>query len=442
MIMRLIHPIKQPFADIAKVMTFNERVQRLLGVSLYRNSIYLILNSGILGLTGFFFWVLAARLYPAEDVGLASAAISAMALLTLLSVLGLDYGLIRFLPGSGKKANKIINSCLTVGGITSMALSLIFLAGLHIWSPALIFIRENPIFLIVFLVFTVVSTVVTFVPQTFIAMRRAGFVLAQGLVFSLLRFIPLIFLASLFHTFGIFASWGIALSIALVIAILLFLPRIQPDYRPLPTVSRRAINDMMHFSLANYGANLFWMIPSLVLPLMVVNLLGAKSNAYFYIGWAIANIVYMIPLTVSLSLFAEGSHDEQKLARNATGSLKLVLLLIVPAIIALFLAGDKILLIFGTAYSENATRLLWVLAVSALPVSVNYIYSSIKRVEKRMKSVIGLSAFTAVTTLTLTFVLLPRMGILGAGVSYLVAQAIPASGISLWLLKRHHGQEV
>ena len=199
---------------------------------------------------------------------------------------------------------------------------------------------------------------------------------------------------------------------------------------------------MMHFSLANYGANLFWLIPSLVLPLMVVNFLGAKSNAYFYIGWAIANIVYMIPLTVSLSLFAEGSHDEQKLARNATGSLKLVLLLIVPAIIALFLAGDKILLIFGAAYSENATRLLWVLAISALPVSVNYIYSSIKRVEKRMKSVIGLSVFTAVTTLTLTFVLLPRMGILGAGVSYLVAQAIPASGISLWLFKRYHGQEV
>jgi O-antigen/teichoic acid export membrane protein len=150
----------------------------------------------------------------------------------------------------------------------------------------------------------------------------------------------------------------------------------------------------------------------------------------------------MIPLAASLSLFAEGSHDEQKLVGDVTRSLKLTLLLVVPAIIIFFLAGDKILLLFGTAYSENATTLLRVLAVSALPASVNYIYFSLRRVEMRMKSVVGLSASIAVVTLALSFFLLPRMGILGAGVSYLIAQVIPASGISLWLLKRHRGQEV
>ena len=77
-----------------------------------------------------------------------------------------------------------------------------------------------------------------------------------------------------------------------------------------------------------------------------------------------------------------------------------------------------------------------------LRVSINYIYFSMRRVEMRMKSVVGLSAFIAVATLALGFFLLPRMGILGAGVSYLIAQAIPASGIGLWLLKRHHEQEV
>lgn len=352
-----------------------------------------------------------------ESVGLASAAISAMALLTLFSTLGLEYGLIRFLPNSGEKANELVNSCFTISGLVSVALSIVFLAGLSIWSPALIFIRQNPVFFIAFLAFTTASTLLALAHQTFVARLRAGFALAQGLIYGLFRFIPLIFLASLFHTFGIFASWGIALGIAVAVGILLFLPRIQADYRPLPTISRRAINDMMHFSFANYSANLFWMIPSLTLPLMVVNLLGAEPTAYFYIGWAIANILFMIPLAASLSLFAEGSHDEQKLAGNVTRSLKLILLLVVPAIIIFFLAGDKILLLFGTAYSENATRLLWVLAVSALPVSVNYIYFSIKRVEVRMKSVVGLSAFIAVATLALSFFLLPRMASSGPGLA-------------------------
>jgi O-antigen/teichoic acid export membrane protein len=440
--MGLFSFIKETLTDATKIATSKRRIQELFAISLYRNSIYLILNSGILALTGFFFWALATKLYPVEGVGLASAAISAMALLTLFSTLGLDYGLIRFLPSSGEKANEIVNSCFTISGLVSVALSIVFLAGLSIWSPALIFIRQNPVFFIAFLVFTAASTLLALAHQTFVARLRAGFALAQGLIYGLFRFIPLVFLASLFHTFGIFASWGIAVGIAVAVSIFLFLRRIQAEYRPLPTISRRAISDMTHFSFANYSANLFWMIPSLSLPLMVVNLLGAESNAYFYIGWAVANVLFMIPLAASLSLFAEGSHDEQKLVGDVTRSLKLTLLLVVPAIIIFFLAGDKILLLFGTAYSENATTLLRVLAVSALPASVNYIYFSLRRVEMRMKSVVGLSASIAVVTLALSFFLLPRMGILGAGVSYLIAQVIPASGISLWLLKRHRGQEV
>lgn len=88
--------------------------------------------------SGFFFWVIAARLYPVEGIGLASAAISAMGLLALLSTLGLDYGLIRFLPNASEKAKDMINSCFTLGGLVSIILALAFLAGLNIWSPVLI----------------------------------------------------------------------------------------------------------------------------------------------------------------------------------------------------------------------------------------------------------------------------------------------------------------
>ena len=80
------------------------RLRQHLGNPLYRNSLYLISNSTILALTGFVFWTLAARLYPVDSVGLASAAISAMGVLSLLATLGLDYALLRFLPDSGEQA--------------------------------------------------------------------------------------------------------------------------------------------------------------------------------------------------------------------------------------------------------------------------------------------------------------------------------------------------
>ncbi len=43
---------------------------------LYSNALVLIVNSGLAAALGFLFWALAARLYPAAQVGLASAAIS------------------------------------------------------------------------------------------------------------------------------------------------------------------------------------------------------------------------------------------------------------------------------------------------------------------------------------------------------------------------------
>lgn len=424
LIANLVSFIKETIVGAVKAITSKEGLKSLYGVSLYRNAVYLMLNSAILAFIGFFFWMIAARLYPVEGVGLASAAISAVGLLAVLSTLGLDYGLIRFLPNSGDNANKIINSCFTIGGLVSIALSLMFLAGLPFWLPVLLPIREHPVFFSGFVIFTAACTLYTFTQRSFVAKRRAGFALAEGLIFGLLRFIPLIFLAALFHTFGIFASWGIALGVAMIVGILLFLPRIQAGYRPLPAIDKQAINGIMHFSFANYGANLLWAIPILVLPLMVVDLLGAEANAYFYIGWTIGYLLFVIPITMSFSLFAEGSHNQERLAGDVRRSLKLILVILVPAIILIFLLGGKILLLFGTAYSENATKLLWILAISALPLSINQIYFGKKRVEMRMKNVVGFSAFIAVSTLGLSWFLLPQMGILGAGVAWLLANGL------------------
>jgi len=74
---------------------------------------------------------------------------------------------------------------------------------------------------------------------------------------------------------------------------------------------------------------------------------------------------------------------------------------------------DKILLLFGKACSENATRLLQILALSALPLSINYTYFSMKRVEMQMRNVVGLSLLIAVVTLVLSYVLLPQIALVG-----------------------------
>ena len=51
--------------------------------------------------------------------------------------------------------------------------------------------------------------------------------------------------------------------------------------------------------------------PNLILPIMVLNVLGAEQAAYYYIAYAIAALLFMIPGAISTSLFVEGSHGEE-----------------------------------------------------------------------------------------------------------------------------------
>jgi O-antigen/teichoic acid export membrane protein len=86
---------------------------------------------------GFLFWMVAARLYRPQEVGLAAGALSAIGLLSMLSLLGLDYAMVRFLSHAADPEG-IINSSLTVGICMAVVLSLVFVAGLGLWSPGLL----------------------------------------------------------------------------------------------------------------------------------------------------------------------------------------------------------------------------------------------------------------------------------------------------------------
>jgi O-antigen/teichoic acid export membrane protein len=425
-------------SEVVRIATSKERLKQLLHIPLFSNALYLMMASAGGALFGFFFWLIAARLYSPIDVGLASAAISGASLLAMLANLGLGYGLIRFLPHSGKNASSLINSCFSLGSLTSLVLALIFLVGINLWSPALVFIKENPIYFTAFLLFVLASTLSILTWETFIAERRAGFVLAGGLIFNLLRLPLVILLAAFFHSFGIFTSLTIAVGVALLISVFFFLPQAQPGYRPFFAVNRKVLNEMLHFSFANYLAILFWTAPGLILPIMVVNLLGAELNAYFYIAWAIGGLLSVIPSAVSISLFAEGSYEQERLGVNIWRSLKMILLLLAPAVMLMLAFADKLLLLFGTAYAENAATLVRILAIGSLPLAVNIVYLAIKRVEKRLKVIVSLTAFIAAVTLGLTYLLLPHMGINGARIAWLVSQAVIALVIMASWLKRRH----
>ncbi len=423
--------------DTIRTATSGKGLKGLLSIPLYSNACYLIADTTVASLLGFAFWTLVARLYTPAEVGLASATIAAVILLARLSGLGFGYGLIRFLPSAGGKSNTLINSCFTIAGLTSLGAALIFLVGLNLWSPALLYIRQ-PILFSFFVFITVVYTLFLLIDQSFIARRCAKYALFKNAAAGLLKIAAVLAFVALLSTFGIFASWGLAIFVALTIALFQFLPRAQRGYIPIPTICKETINDMIHFSLGNHIAELLWFAPLMLFPLMVIHILGAETNAYFYIAWVIAQMLFAIPMAVSYSLFAEGSHEESLLQSNTIKSVGLCLLIVVPAIVVLLVLGDKLLLFFGRSYSESGATLLRILAVSAIPVSINCICLSVMRVRKNTKGVILVSAFIASLALGSGYILMLKVGLSGVGVGWIAAQTLVAIIVVLVLSHRRH----
>jgi O-antigen/teichoic acid export membrane protein len=394
-----------------------------------------MLSSVTNALFGFVFWIIAARLYSTYAVGIAAAIVPAAALLEGLSGLGLSYGLVRFLKSSQNQV-EFINSVLTLTGLLSLAVAGIFITGLRIWSPGLSILRDNPYYLVVFLLYVPMLVLDDLTDWVMVAGRQARFVLIHSLAFNILRLSLLVLLAVFLHSFGIFGSWSAATFVALMVSMFLLLPRAQSGYHIFFKMDRKAMPEVLRFSFLNYLGDLFWSMPSVVLPIIVLNLLGAKSNAYFYIAWMMSYILTMIPAAVAESLLAEGSYDQNRLKNNIWRSLKMIAIVLIPAVLLVWFLADKLLLFYGGQYAENGATLLRWLALATFPFAINIVYFTIKRIQKQVKQIIVLAASMAVIVVLTSYLLLPRLGINGVGIAWLAGQCTIALIVIVWDVRR------
>ncbi len=353
-----------------------------------------------------------------------------MLLLSTFSTLGLEFSLIRFLSTAGEKSRDMINTSLTIGLILSVISALIFVIGLEYWSQALIQIRHNLLLLSLFIFSVIITTLNTLGQQIFIAKRRTDLAFTRGIIFGLFRFIPLVILAIFFQTFGILTAWSIALLAALIFSFI-SINKIEAGICPIPMLKKEVASNMIQFSLLNYFANIISSLPGLIFPIIVINLLGAEQNAYFYMGWSIGVVLFIIPISLSSTLFAEGSHHQDKMNQEIKRSIKLLIYILIPAVILVIVLANRLLFLFGESYSDNATQFLRLLAISALPQGINQIFFSKMRVEMNNRIILTLCIVSATISLSLSWILLPLYGILGIGIAVLSSQTVIAL-IVIW----------
>lgn len=387
---------------------------------LHRNSIVLIMNSASGVVFGLLFWVAAARLFTASDVGVVAALVSASGLVSLLSLLGFDLGLIRFLPAA-KDRVALINSCLTLAVVAAVSVSAVYILGTPWWMPELTYLRTLVPSLL-FGVATVATTLSLLQGQVFIERRHPEHAWIQTFVSSAAR-IPLIFAIKSAGPLGIWGAWtGSVLLGALVGSYIL--SKTEPGYRPIPTISPKLIKGIFPFSFGASLANLANSAPVYLLPLIVISVLGAEANAYYYAGYRIGAVLYSVPWLVAMSLYVEGSHAPGEVHRLSRKALKFALPALALALVLFLVAGPYVLKLFGGSYSTSARWVLWTVSLSAVPYAFNEVYMTIKRVQFNIAGTVYFSVVIGGAVIAASYLLMLKLQLTGAGLGWFVGHLV------------------
>lgn len=402
--------------------------------TLFRNSVYLMLSTGTMSVFGFVFWLIVAHHYRPDQIGIASTLISSLNFIKYFSLLGFESTFIRFLAKSKHKSEQIDTGLLLVAASAFIASGIYVLLAPH-FAPQLGFLHQQFLLAGSFIVIGVATTLNLLTDSIFVAYRSAGYnTLIDGLIGSGFQLLLPVFLISL-GAYGIFAAQGAASGVALIGSIIFLVKKF--GYRPNLKLSRTVLREVVHYSSINYVASLFNTVPVIVLPIIILNKLGAAAAGYYYLAFMMANLLYTVVYAVAQSFFAEGSFGEQRLLLLAKRAALFMGIIIVPAALLFVAIGPVILDAFGKTYGEHGRRLLILLAAAAPFLAASAIGSIIMRITKRTLALIGINIASAAALCGLTLLWADKglPWVAGAWLSGQAVAAVITYAVLIWELR-------
>lgn len=389
--------------------------------SLIKNSIYLIASNLSSLALGFVFWMIAARYYTPHDVGIISAVLSSVFLISMISLIGLPMSLTLYLPLYRKDANKIINSSLMVGIGISAIFSLIYVVGIDIWSPKLRPALGNLELVVIFIITTIMMTVSSLMSSMFTAGKRSSFHMIKENIFGAVRIFFIVLLSGL-GAVGIFVSWSVSIAITMMIGFFLLYKLWK--YVPTPKFDP-IIKEMAEFSGGNYIAGLLYNIPRFVFPIMIANMISPESAGYFFIAMTIAGVFYGVPEAIAGPFLVESS-DKDRFWKNVNNAIKFIIAILIPGLLILAIFGKYILNAFSPNYADNSLTTVVILSATSIPLSLIIVFNMIRNAQKKVVwSIISNGVITAITML-LAIPFMKIWDIEGVALAYFIANTIMA----------------
>ena len=403
---------------------------RLQADHLVRNSLYLILSSGLQAALGFAFWIIAARLFSTADVGRASSLIAATTIIAFAALLGFNSTFVRYLPTAPDR-DALITTGLLFVAVCGAGIGLLYILLTPVLAPRLAFVQHRPALAAGFVLLSAAAAVNLLTDSVFIASRKAGYnALADGGVGGVTKVVFAVILAGT-GAYGLFCASVGGFAAAALASMVLMTTALH--CRPSLRKPFRTLKPLLRFSGANYVGNVLIMLPALAVPLIVLDRLGASAAAYYFVAFQVANLLYSAGGAVEQTFLAEGSHSGADWRELLGRSRRVLMALCLPACLVLVVAAHWLLLAFGTRYSQHGAPTLMLLAVAAIPLAANNWLQTVLRLSGRLRAIVLSSGVYAIAICGLAWLLAPHGltaltaawpigGLLGAAVA---AVAVP-----------------
>ena len=345
----------------------------------------MLVTSGL----GFAYWLVAARFFPTENVGLASSATSAMMVLSTLFVLGQGTVLITELPRNKGIAGSLISASLLLVGVTSFVGGAVFALCAPLLSPELRFLDANITSVLLFALGVCLAAVTVVLDQAVIGLLQGGLQLWRNTLFSILKLVLLVVISDYFARksgISIYTTWTLGNIISLL-PIFIFLIRKKKlalrYYKP----KWGMMKQLGWASFQHHILNLIVIAPTQLLSLMVTVLLSARSEAWFYIALMMSNFVFSLSTSLTTVLHATNAAHYSMLKSKARLTVGLSFVASIVMGILIF-GAPSILRFFGPDYANHSVESMRILVLAAIPLTIKNHYLAFCRIKDQVRQAI------------------------------------------------------
>jgi O-antigen/teichoic acid export membrane protein len=250
----------------------------------------------------------------------------------------------------------------------------------------------------------------------------------ENIIFAVAKILILVLLASSLTELGVYASWLIPVTLALLpVNWLIFrylIPRHarQNGHRAEPI----RLAPLFRYVGGDYAGSLFAIAGATLLPILVVNRVGTAANAYFYLAWVVGSSLQLLNVNLMASFTVEAAAEPDKLDVLARRALTHGLKLLAPLVLLLILLAPFILSLFGRAYAEEGVTLLRLLALVPIAHLFNALFIAMARIHRNVKQMVTIQMAQCVLGLGLGYILLGVYGITGVGIALLLSEGLIA----------------